>query len=168
MSERAKDFLERLAFTVAFVVVGLAIPYLTGINEAWVVPIVAGLQIIKNLSPSRSAIPTPRASPIPRHCPCHRRNYQLLPPTRPPWTATIRRTTREPPYRRGLSRRPRQQAHPQHGSMGREAGRVPFPHRTGDHGQVQQHQPEPTRGRVPLTSARRDCRRRNASPLSTP
>ena len=49
MSERAKDFLERLAFTVAFVVVGLAIPYLTGINEAWVVPIVAGLQIIKNL-----------------------------------------------------------------------------------------------------------------------
>ena len=49
MSERSKDFLERLAFTVAFVVVGLAIPYLTGINEAWVVPIVAGLQIIKNL-----------------------------------------------------------------------------------------------------------------------
>jgi len=49
MSERAKDFLERLAFTVAFVVVGLAIPYLTGINESWAIPIVAGLQIIKNL-----------------------------------------------------------------------------------------------------------------------
>ena len=49
MSERTKDFLERLAFTVAFVAVGLAIPYLTGINEAWAVPIVAGLQIVKNL-----------------------------------------------------------------------------------------------------------------------
>jgi hypothetical protein len=49
MSERAKDFLERLAFTVAFVAVGLAIPYLTGLNEAWAVPIVAGLQIAKNL-----------------------------------------------------------------------------------------------------------------------
>lgn len=49
MSEKSKDFLERLAFTVAFVAVGLAIPYLTGLNEAWAVPIVAGLQIIKNL-----------------------------------------------------------------------------------------------------------------------
>ena len=49
MSEKSKDFLERLAFTVAFVAVGLAIPYLTGLNEAWAVPIVAGLQIAKNL-----------------------------------------------------------------------------------------------------------------------
>ena len=57
MSERAKDFLERLAFTVAFVVVGLAIPYLTGINEAWVVPIVAGLQIIKNLLAQQVGVP---------------------------------------------------------------------------------------------------------------
>ena len=53
MSERAKDFLERLAFTVAFVVVGLAIPYLTGINESWAIPIVAGLQIICLLYTSR-------------------------------------------------------------------------------------------------------------------
>ena len=77
-----EDFLERLAFTVAFVVVGLAIPYLTGINESWAIPIVAGLQIIRTFSRSGSAIPTPRALPIPRHCPCHRRNYQLRPPTR--------------------------------------------------------------------------------------
>jgi len=49
MRERTKDFLERLAFAVAFVAVGLAIPYFTGVNEAWAVPIVAGLQIIKNL-----------------------------------------------------------------------------------------------------------------------
>lgn len=49
MSTRTKDFLERLGFTVLFVAVGLAIPYFTGINEAWAVPVVAGLQIIKNL-----------------------------------------------------------------------------------------------------------------------
>jgi len=49
MNERTKDFLERLAFTVAFVAVGLAIPYFAGINEAWAIPIAAGLQIVKNL-----------------------------------------------------------------------------------------------------------------------
>jgi len=59
MSERSKDFLERLAFTVAFVVVGLAIPYLTGINESWAIPIVAGLQIIKNLLAQQVGDPKP-------------------------------------------------------------------------------------------------------------
>lgn len=49
MSTRTKDFIERLGFTVLFVAVGLAIPYFTGVNEAWAVPVVAGLQIIKNL-----------------------------------------------------------------------------------------------------------------------
>ena len=49
MSTRTKDFLERFLFTLLFVAVGLAIPYFTGINEAWAVPVVAGLQIIKNL-----------------------------------------------------------------------------------------------------------------------
>jgi len=49
MSQRAKDFIERLGFTLLFVAVGLAIPYFTGSSEAWAVPIVAGLQIVKNM-----------------------------------------------------------------------------------------------------------------------
>ena len=75
MSEKSKDFLERLAFTVAFVAVGLAIPYLTGLNEAWAVPIVAGLQIAKNLLAQQvgdpntagftDTVPAPEAEPDP-------------------------------------------------------------------------------------------------------
>ena len=50
MSERAKDFLERLAFTVAFVVVGLAIPYLTGINDRGLFPSLPGCRSSKPLA----------------------------------------------------------------------------------------------------------------------
>ena len=51
---------------------------------------------------------------------------------------------------------------------GQRSGRVPFPHRTGIVVRRNRVGRNSHWGRVRLTSARRDCRRRNASPLSTP
>ena len=83
MSERAKDFLERLAFTVAFVVVGPAIRTLTGINGSWAIPSLPGCQIIKTFSPTGWRSEYRGIPPTPRHCPCHRRNSPAAPADAP-------------------------------------------------------------------------------------
>lgn len=49
MSIKQKDFLERLFWTLALAAVSFGIVYLTGVNEAWALALLAALQIVKNV-----------------------------------------------------------------------------------------------------------------------
>lgn len=49
MSIKQKDFLERLFWTLALAGVSFGVVYLTDVNEAWALGLLAVLQVLKNL-----------------------------------------------------------------------------------------------------------------------